>query len=52
MGIGNVNALKPRSSVIPRCCDCGFLSRAAVESEVLRALTSDVLPLSTWPEVR
>lgn len=36
---------KPRSSVIPRLCDCGFLSNAAVDSDVERALTSVVFPV-------
>ncbi len=48
-GNGTVNALKPRSSVMPRSLDCGFLSKAAVEAVLLSARARDVFPLSTWP---
>ena len=39
----------PRSSVMPRACDCGARSNDAVLNVVDSAFTSDVLPLSTWP---
>ena len=42
--------LKPRSSVIPRAMDSGFLSRDAVESNVESDLTREVFPLSTCPK--
>ena len=42
--------LKPRSSVIPRAMDSGFLSRDAVESSVESDLTREVFPLSTCPK--
>ena len=48
-GSGTLKLLKPRSSVMPRAFDSGALSSAAVDSVVDSALTSDVLPLSTWP---
>jgi hypothetical protein len=50
-GIGKVKDENPRSNVIPRCCDWGFLSKAAVDSDVDKALTNEVLPLSTWPKI-
>ena len=50
-GMGRVKEEKPRSRVIPRCCDCGFLSNAAVDSDVERERTRDVLPASTWPKM-
>lgn len=40
-------AEKPRSRVIPLSCDCGFLSRLAVEVTRLRILQMEVLPEST-----
>ena len=42
-------AEKPRSSVMPLYCDCGFLSRLAVDVTSLSILQIDVLPESTWP---
>lgn len=48
-GKGTVNALKPRSSVMPRSLDWGFLSKAAVDAVLLSARARDVFPLSTWP---
>lgn len=48
-GAGSTKPENPRSRVIPRSCDCGCLSNAAVDSSVLNARTSDVLPESTWP---
>jgi len=40
-------AEKPRSNVIPLYCDCGFLSRLAVDVISLSILQIDVLPEST-----
>lgn len=48
-GKSTVKEEKPRSSVMPRSRDCGFLSNAAVEAVLLSALASDVFPLSTCP---
>lgn len=48
-GRSTVKEEKPRSSVIPLSRDCGFLSKAAVDAVLLRALASDVFPLSTCP---
>ena len=42
---GVENELNPRSRVIPRSFDCGFLSKAAVLATVLIALDSVVFPL-------
>ena len=42
---GVENELNPRSRVIPRSFDCGFLSKAAVLATVLMALDSVVFPL-------
>lgn len=42
-------ALNPRSNVIPRSTDCGFLSKAAVLAMELSARASVVFPLSTCP---
>lgn len=47
--MGTVKELKPRSSVIPRSLDCGFLSKAAVDAVLLSARAKDVFPLSTCP---
>lgn len=44
-----INALNPRSSVIPLSFDYGFLSKPAVEAIVLRALQRLVLPASMCP---
>lgn len=49
MGIVIMNAEKPRSRVMPRSFDYGFLSKPAVEAMVLKALHSEVLPESMWP---
>ena len=43
--ISVLKAVNPRSSVIPLAFDSGCLSKLAVESSVLSALTSDVFPL-------
>ena len=43
------NAEKPRSKVMPRYWDCGFLSRLAVDVTALRILQMEVLPESTCP---
>lgn len=48
-GRSTVKEEKPRSRVIPRSRDCGFLSKAAVDAVLLSALANDVFPLSTWP---
>ena len=37
-----VKAEKPRSSVMPRCLLCGFLSKAAVDANVDSALAARV----------
>lgn len=42
-----MNDENPKSNVIPLCCDCGFLSNAAVDSNVDKAFTNDVFPEST-----
>ena len=44
-----MKAEKPRSSVIPRSLDWGFLSKPAVEAIVERALQREVFPESMWP---
>uniref|UniRef100_A0A2M4B811 Putative secreted protein n=1 Tax=Anopheles triannulatus TaxID=58253 RepID=A0A2M4B811_9DIPT len=36
---------------MPRSCDWGFLSNAAVLAIALRALAKVVLPESTWPRI-
>mmetsp|Transcript_25202 Transcript_25202/g.47626 ORF Transcript_25202/g.47626 Transcript_25202/m.47626 type:complete len:202 (+) Transcript_25202:1201-1806(+) len=48
-GVGTVNAENPRSRVMPRSALCGCLSRAAVDSWVDRARTSEVFPESMCP---
>ena len=48
-GAATLKLLKPRSMVMPRSCDCGFLSKLAVLATELSAHASDVLPLSMWP---
>ena len=44
---GTWKAENPRSSVMPRCFSCGFLSAELVEKIVERLIERDVLPLST-----
>mmetsp|Transcript_33658 Transcript_33658/g.107464 ORF Transcript_33658/g.107464 Transcript_33658/m.107464 type:complete len:227 (-) Transcript_33658:170-850(-) len=46
-GIGRARAENPRSMVIPRSCDWGCLSKAAVLRVVLKARTKLVFPWST-----
>mmetsp|Transcript_30394 Transcript_30394/g.65634 ORF Transcript_30394/g.65634 Transcript_30394/m.65634 type:complete len:371 (-) Transcript_30394:510-1622(-) len=48
-GNGNKNAENPKSKVIPLARLCLLLSNAAVLSTLLRVLTKEVLPVSTWP---
>ena len=45
-----MNAENPKSSVIPRSLDYGFLSNPAVEAMVLSALHKEVFPESMWPK--
>jgi len=44
------NAEKPRSKVIPLYCDCGFLSRLAVDVISLKMRQIEVFPESTCPK--
>lgn len=46
-----MKAENPRSRVMPRALLCGCLSKAAVDSSVLKARTSDVFPESTCPNI-
>jgi hypothetical protein len=44
-----IKAENPKSRVMPRSLDYGFLSKPAVDAMVLRALHREVLPESIWP---
>ena len=50
-GMRMMKAEKPRSSVIPRAYDCGFLSNPAVDAIVDRALHREVFPESICPRI-
>lgn len=43
------NAEKPKSRVIPRYWDWGFLSKEAVDVTSLKIRHNEVFPESTWP---
>lgn len=50
-GVFVKNAEKPKSRVIPRSCDCGFLSRLAVDATVVSIRQIEVFPESTCPRI-